>query len=86
MLMSQEEIEDRALGQMMVIERTYDVKIANRQEVARMISRAVENPRQVLLICTSLNSWVAMNGLRGEITIPSSLLERLLAHYGRPKG
>jgi hypothetical protein len=86
MLMSQKEIEDRALGQMMVIERTYDVKIANREEAARMISKAIENPRQVLLICTSLNSWVAMNGLQGEITIPPSLLGRLLAHYGTPKG
>jgi hypothetical protein len=84
--MSQKEIEDRALGQMMVIEKTYDIKIANRQEAARMISMAVEDTRQVLLICSSLNSWVAMNGLRGEITIPSSLLERLLAHYGRRKG
>jgi len=83
--MSQKEIEDRALGQMMMIEKTYDVKIANREEVARRISKAVENPRQVLLICTSLNSWVAMNGLRGEITIPPSLLERLLAHYSRQK-
>ena len=71
---------------MMVIEKTYDVKIANREEVARRISKAVENPRQVLLICTSLNSWVAMNGLRGEITIPPSLLERLLAHYSMQKG
>jgi hypothetical protein len=86
MLMTQKEIEDRALGQMMVIEKTYDIKITNRQEAARMISLGVDDPRQVLLICSSLNSWVAMSGLQGEITIPPSMLERLLAHYGRGKG
>jgi len=83
--MAQKEIEDRALGQMMVIEKTYDIKIANREEAAKMISLGIEDPRQVLLICSSLSSWVAMNGLRGEITIPPPMLERLLDHYGRGK-
>jgi hypothetical protein len=86
MLMTQKEIEDRALGQMMMIEKTYDIKITNLEEAAKKISFAVDDPRQVLLICSSLNSWVAMNGLRGEIVIPASLLDRLLANYGGPKG
>jgi hypothetical protein len=83
--MTQKEIEDRAIGQMMVIEKTYNIKITNREEAARMISFAIDDPRRVLLICSSLNSWVAMNGLQGEIAIPPSMLKRLLAHYGRGK-
>jgi hypothetical protein len=84
--MTQKEIEDRALGQMMMIEKTYDIKITNREEAAKKISLGVDDPSQVLRICSSLNSWVAMNGLQGEITISPSMLERLLAHYGGRKG
>jgi hypothetical protein len=70
--------EERARSQLMAIELAYGIKIKNRDEAARIIADRVEDPRQVLSICTSLNSWVAVNGYQGEVAIPSKLLNRLL--------
>ncbi len=40
----------------------YDLKIINRDEVAGLIASNVDNNRQVLTICSSLNSWILLNG------------------------
>ncbi|MCX6670142.1 MAG: hypothetical protein NTV25_10135 [Methanothrix sp.] len=70
--------EERARSQLMAIEQAYGIKIKNREEVARIIADKVDDQRQVLSICTSLNSWVAVNGYQGEVAIPSKLLNSLL--------
>jgi hypothetical protein len=70
--------EERARSQLMAIELAYGIKIKNRDEAARIIADRVEDPRQVLSICTSLNSWVAVNKCQGEVAIPSKLLNSLL--------
>ncbi len=50
------EIEERTKAQLMMIEQIYSLKIANRDEVASLIAANVDNDRQVLTICTSINS------------------------------
>ena len=62
----------------MAIELAYGITIKNRDDAARIIADRVEDPRQVLSICTSLNSWVAVNRCQGEVAIPSKLLNSLL--------
>ncbi len=62
----------------MAIEQAYGIKIKNREEAARIIADKADDPRQVLAICTSLNSWIAMNHCQGEFDIPSKLLNSLL--------
>jgi hypothetical protein len=70
--------EERARSQLMAIEQAYGIKIKNREEVARIIADKVDGQRQVLSICTSLNSWIALNNCQGEFDIPSKLLDSLL--------
>jgi len=70
--------EERARSQLMAIELAYGITIKNRDDAARIIADRVEDPRQVLSICTSLNSWVAVNRCQGEVAIPSKLLNSLL--------
>lgn len=56
MLFTMNEIIEQAKAQLMMIEQIYDLKIINRDEVADLIALNVDNNRQVLTICSSLNS------------------------------
>jgi hypothetical protein len=70
------ELESLALAQLMAIEQIYGMKIENRNQIARLIGDRVGDKRQVLTICTALNSWVAANG-RKVVVIPQEVLEPL---------
>ena len=72
-----DEIGEQAKAQLMMIEQIYDLKIINRDEVADFIASNVDNNRQVLTICSSLNSWILLNKKKGNIVIPQEVLSRL---------
>ncbi len=72
-----DEIVEQAKAQLMMIEQIYDLKIINRDEVAGLIASNVDNNRQVLTICSSLNSWILLNKKKGDIVIPQEVLSRL---------
>ncbi len=71
------EIIEQAKAQLMMIEQIYRLKIINRDEVATLIAANVDNDRQVLTICSSLNSWILLNKKRGDVVIPREVLSRL---------
>jgi hypothetical protein len=73
-----DEIEERALVQLGIIEHAYTIKIQNKEEIARLIAERAEDKRQVLRICTSLNSWIAGNNIEDDVVIPSDLVLRLI--------
>jgi hypothetical protein len=72
-----DEISEQAKAQLMMIEKIYDLKIINRDEVADLIISNVDNSRQVLTICSSLNSWILLNKKEGDVVIPEEILSRL---------
>lgn len=72
-----DEIEERAKAQLMMIEQIYALKITNLDDVAKLIAEKVDNDRQVLTICTSLNSWIFLNKKSGNVAIPHEVLSRL---------
>jgi hypothetical protein len=72
-----DEIGKQANAQLMMIEKIYDLKIINRDEVAGLIASNVDNNRQVLTICSSLNSWILLNKKKGDVIIPQQVLSRL---------
>lgn len=53
---SMSEHEERAKAQLMMVEQIYALKITNHDEAAKLIAENVDNEKQVLTICTSLNS------------------------------
>lgn len=69
-----DEIAEQANAQLMMVEHIYDLKIINRDEVAGLIAANVDNNRQVLTICTSLNSWILLNKKKGDVVIPHEVL------------
>ena len=77
-----DELEERAKAQLMMIEKIYALKITNRDEVARLIASEVDNDRQVLAICSSLNSWILLNRKQGDVVIPREILKRLFEVTG----
>ena len=72
-----DEIAEQAKALLMMIEKIYDLKIINRDEVAGLIASKVDNNRQVLTICSSLNSWILLNKKKGDVVIPEDVLSRL---------
>ncbi len=72
-----DEIVEQAKAQLMMIEKIYGLKIINRDEIAGYIAANVDNNRQVLTICSSLNSWILLNKKKDDIVIPHEVLSRL---------
>lgn len=72
-----DEIVEQAKAQLMMIEQIYGLKIINRDEVAGLIAANVDTNRQVLTICSSLNSWILLNKKKGDVVIPRDVLLRL---------
>lgn len=71
-----DEIVEQAKAQLMMIEQIYGLKIINRDEVAGLIAANVDSNRQVLTICSSLNSWILLNKKKGDVVIPRDVLLR----------
>ena len=72
-----DEIGEQAKAQLMMIEKIYGLKIINRDEVAGLIASNVDNNRQVLTICSSLNSWILLNKKKGNVVITEEVLSRI---------
>lgn len=76
---------NRAESQLMAIEQIHGVKFLNREEVATRIGEGVADERQILLVCTGINLWVAGNELKGEVRIPDEMVASLLKLKGRQR-
>ncbi len=68
----------RASAQLTTIEIVHDVKFKNKNEIARVIAESISDERQVLLVCTAINLWVAGNEIKGETVIPENLVADIL--------
>jgi mannose/fructose/N-acetylgalactosamine-specific phosphotransferase system component IIB len=76
--MNPEQAKDRAKALLNVIETMYEIRITNLEEVIEAIIEKTLDEQKILTICTSLNSWVAMNVLGGEVEIPMEVLNGLI--------
>ncbi len=76
--MHMNEIEGRVNAQLTVIEQVYDIKIQNREEIISLTAENIDDPRQVLMVCTMLNTWIANNNMQGTVVIPQSLVLSLI--------
>ncbi len=69
-----DEVEGRASAQLTTIEIVHGVKFQNRDAIAKIIAKGVTDDRQILLVCTAINLWVAGNNIKGETSIPEDLI------------
>jgi len=74
-----QEIEDRALAQIELIEQIHSTK--NTKQGRNCVSLIAENTgdkRQVLMICTRLNTWIAGTGSIGDLIVPQEVIQYLI--------
>jgi hypothetical protein len=73
-----DETMGRASVELTTIEIMHEVKFKNKNEIARMIAEGISDERQILLVCTGINLWVAGNEIKGEAVIPEKLVADVL--------
>jgi len=73
------DIYEQVAGQLRMIEIVHGIRLVNRDTLAEMIAGAVKDRGQASVATAALNSWVAVNGIRGEIEIPDDVIRQILA-------
>jgi len=59
-----------------MIEVMHDLTLKNLTSIARIIIANVKNKSQALQVCTAINTWIAINGMQGNVTVPEPLVRR----------
>ncbi|MDD1700694.1 MAG: O-acetyl-ADP-ribose deacetylase [Methanoregula sp.] len=65
---------------LLMIETFHAIRIRNRTEIVKRIAPVVKNSTQALSAGILLNNWVAVSGVTGDVTIPESIILRILEH------
>jgi len=73
---SGDDLPDQVASQLRMIEVSHDLTITNLTSVARIIISNVKNKSQALQVCTAINTWIAINGMQGNVTVPEPLVRR----------
>jgi len=77
------EIREQVRGQLQTIEAVYGIQIINRDMLTEEIALTAGDRRAASFITAALNSWVALNGKRGQTEIPGDVLARIFRQTGR---
>lgn len=77
------EMAQALFSHLSMIEASHGIRIKNRETIARIIVPAIKTDTQALSAGISLNNWVAVTGACGEVTVPESVIQKLL---DSPKG
>jgi hypothetical protein len=70
------DLEDQILSELRMIEVSHDITIKNLASIAKIIIANVKNNNQALQVCTAINTWIAINGMQGNITVPEPLVKK----------
>jgi hypothetical protein len=73
---SGDDLPDQVASQLRMIEVTHDLTITNLTSVAKIITANVKNKSQALQVCTAINTWIAINGMQGNVTVPEPLVRK----------
>jgi len=61
-----------------MIEASHGIRFKNREAIARSIAPAMKTGTQALSVGISLNNWVAVGGAHGEVTVPETVIQKIL--------
>lgn len=71
-------MEEAFLAHLLMIESSHGIRIRNRKEVVQKIGPLVKNDMQALSAGMQINTWVAVSGVTGEVTVPDDIILRVL--------
>ena len=77
-ILSMDELAQRADMQLNVIENAYSIRIQNKEEIVSLLSKRLQDKRQILLVCTSISSWIAGSNIRGDTVVPINIVLQLI--------
>lgn len=69
--------EELLLRHLLMIESAHNISIRNQEEVIRSIGPFIWNEIQALSAGMQINTWIAVSGKTGKITLPTELLDRI---------
>ena len=70
------DLQDQVYSELRMIEVSHDLTIKNITSVAKIILANVKNNNQALTVCTAINTWIAINGMQGNVTVPEPLVRK----------
>ena len=70
------DLEDQVLSELRMIEVSHDITLKNLASIAKIIIANVKNNNQALQVCTAINTWIAINGMQGNVTVPEPLVRK----------
>lgn len=70
---------EQVAAQLMMIETVHGIRIVNRDRLIDTIARKAGDRKTASFITAAINSWVAVNGIRGDIEIPGDVIRQILA-------
>ena len=73
---SGDDLQDQIASQLRMIEVSHDMTLTNLTSIAKIIIANVKNKNQALQVCTAINTWIAINGMQGNITVPEPLVRK----------
>jgi predicted DNA-binding protein (UPF0278 family) len=73
---SAQDLQDQVLSELRMIEVSHDITFKNLTSIAKIIIANVTNNNQALQVCTAINTWIAINGMQGDITVPEPLVKK----------
>ena len=73
---SGDDLQDQIATQLRMIEVSHDMTITNLTSIAMIIIANVKNKNQALQVCTAINTWIVINGMQGNITVPEPLVRK----------
>jgi hypothetical protein len=76
--LSMDELAQRAEMQLSVIETAYSIRIQNKEEIVSLLSKKLQDKRQILLVCTSISSYIAGSNIRGDAVVPINIVLQLI--------
>jgi hypothetical protein len=77
-IVSMDELAQRADMQLSVIETAYSIRIQNKEEIVSLLSKKLQDKRQIFLVCTSISSWIAGSNIRGDTVVPINIVLQLI--------
>lgn len=72
------EMAQAVFSHLSMIETTHGIRFKNREAIARIFSPVVKNAMQTFSAGIFLNNWVSISGVRGEVTVPENVLQKIL--------
>lgn len=70
------DLQDQVLSQLRMIEVSHDITIKNLTGIAKIIVANVNTNSQALQVCTAINTWIAINGMQGNVIVPEPLVKK----------